>query len=748
MTTQVREQILIRTRNEGEQYNPVLVDDLINGLNDWRAVQDIVRLTFKALSDVVKSQGASLKEIEAQLPGKALKSEMSQCLLMKNNYTELTRSLSELTALVEGKMNTDDVYSIVEDKVSRNDLQYLLGAKASYEELQTSLSEKADLNEVQSELRALRAIIEEMNEENYRKFQLCASKRELQQVQTLAETKANKDEVTEALEEKANKQSVANALHRKSNKGEIEALIATKVETTEYNKLFESVQEIHSQLLLQIEKSENQRKNEKDEVETTLKLLQTSQKDSEIKYTSYFSKLESYTTSLKSKFEEMQNSTNTILQTSQKDIDNKLLSYFSKLESYNTFLKSKLEDLQNSTNISLNKKCEMRDLDKLIQNINRKADNDTLKDLSNTIQSELKEQMQIIIHESHKFQELLNEKCGKQDLNLKSLQNEIMQIYENIRNVSESSRVNLEEGIKSVHHYTGSKLEDVKGLRFEIEKIYREIEDIRHRNIEKSEFWKNIENKVDNRELKEYVDKYGKDMIKHLQINGEELKDLILRKEKELLSIIEKKIGIYEVNNLISESNTNRMQKISIEELYKDDRSIRNNHIKTDSCTDSLQKDLSRIRLELDGRISSFITEQNSLNEMLCSENCVARWIWRSGDVRTGFSIPWEIESVNTCPDNFIWEVGNTSVIAAAPGLYEITFAIFARKKPNIEVLVNGQAIFIEFNCAGKNWGRHSDGNIVAASTIDFITLPARARVSMTYSGELGAEGFIGLRKL
>ena len=31
---------------------------------------------------------------------------------------------------------------------------------------------------------------------------------------------------------------------------------------------------------------------------------------------------------------------------------------------------------------------------------------------------------------------------------------------------------------------------------------------------------------------------------------------------------------------------------------------------------------------------------------------------------------------------------------------------------------------------------------------IDFIALPARARISISYSGDVGAEGFLGLRKL
>ena len=31
-------------------------DDLLEGLHEWRPVQEIVRLTFKALHDVVKAQ--------------------------------------------------------------------------------------------------------------------------------------------------------------------------------------------------------------------------------------------------------------------------------------------------------------------------------------------------------------------------------------------------------------------------------------------------------------------------------------------------------------------------------------------------------------------------------------------------------------------------------------------------------------------------------------------------------------------
>lgn len=664
MTSPARDYTLIRSRIETDPYNPVLVEDLINGLNDWRSVQDIVRLTFKALSDVVKSQGASLKELELQVPAKATKSEISQCIMMKNNYTETIRTVSELKSAIEGKMSIDDVYSIVEEKVSRNDLQYLLGTKASYEELRSSLSEKADIREVQTELRALRAMIEEMNEENYRKFQQCASKRDLQQFETLIESKANKDEVTEALDEKANKQSVANALHRKSNKADMDALLQSKVETSEYVKLFEFVQEINSQVLMKAEKNE-------------MAAAQTAKKDSETKIFSYISNLENFTTSMK----------------------------------------TKLEDLQNL----LSMKSEVKDIEKLAFLIGKKADCDSVKDSISLAQREFKETFQTYKYDSLVQYDTLSEKYGKLESAVKKFQMDFTQVHESIRNVSESTRANLEEGVKSVHHYTGSKLEEISNFRIEIERLYREIDAIKHLLADKVK-----------------VDKDLHIFSRQLQHSSEDLKDLILRKEKELILMIDKKPGIHEITSLILENTMQKSHKFVVDEGKIS--SFRND--------DNLQKDLSRIRLELDDRISSFISEQSGLNEMLCSENCVARWLWRSGEVRSSFAVPWEVESVNTCPENYYWEVGSTSVIAVAPGLYEVAYGVFARKKPNIEVLVNGQAIFIEFNCAGKNWGRHNDGNVVAASVIDFVTLPARAKISMTYSGEPGAEGFIALRKL
>jgi hypothetical protein len=53
---------------ELDPYSPVIVEDLLQGVNEWRNIQDIIRLTFKALTDVVKAQGEGIREIEKIMP--------------------------------------------------------------------------------------------------------------------------------------------------------------------------------------------------------------------------------------------------------------------------------------------------------------------------------------------------------------------------------------------------------------------------------------------------------------------------------------------------------------------------------------------------------------------------------------------------------------------------------------------------------------------------------------------------------
>ena len=171
------------------------------------------------------------------------------------------------------------------------------------------------------------------------------------------------------------------------------------------------------------------------------------------------------------------------------------------------------------------------------------------------------------------------------------------------------------------------------------------------------------------------------------------------------------------------------------------------------SNTEEVNKALDEIHEEIDkvmvtkNELNEALQEQNQINEALCAENCSARWLWKSGELQNGFAIPWEIQTINTCPENFLWDEDKTMIMTVAPGLYELNFGFFSAKQPTIQVLVNGEPILSAVNTSSyvihhssgklKNTGKpHSQGNLTGLTMIDFIALPARARISLSYNGE------------
>jgi hypothetical protein len=76
--------------------------------------------------------------------------------------------------------------------------------------------------------------------------------------------------------------------------------------------------------------------------------------------------------------------------------------------------------------------------------------------------------------------------------------------------------------------------------------------------------------------------------------------------------------------------------------------------------------------------------------ERLLVEHILGRWQWKTGDLRAGGVVPWEIELSNFMPDNFIWEKDKTSILTITAGYYEVSLALFSRKRPSATLNVNG----------------------------------------------------------
>ena len=179
---------------------------------------------------------------------------------------------------------------------------------------------------------------------------------------------------------------------------------------------------------------------------------------------------------------------------------------------------------------------------------------------------------------------------------------------------------------------------------------------------------------------------------------------------------------------------------------------------------DDVNRSLLEVNRELALRptlteLNRVVGEQSLIMESLCSEHLLGRWIWKSGHTKGEKKlVPWNVQNINTNPENFVWEKDRTAITTTAPGLYEITFGFFTKKKPSVQLLVNGDPVLSAVNSSSyvvhHSSGRlapvaqHPAGNVTGLTLIDFLALPPNARISCSYQGEEGGEGFLGLRKM
>ena len=70
-------------------YSVTIVEDLLGGTGEWRSIEDIVRLTLKALTDVVKTQGVALREVENQLSNRPTRNELNDTMGTKAERREV-----------------------------------------------------------------------------------------------------------------------------------------------------------------------------------------------------------------------------------------------------------------------------------------------------------------------------------------------------------------------------------------------------------------------------------------------------------------------------------------------------------------------------------------------------------------------------------------------------------------------------------------------------------------------------------
>ena len=102
---------------------------------------------------------------------------------------------------------------------------------------------------------------------------------------------------------------------------------------------------------------------------------------------------------------------------------------------------------------------------------------------------------------------------------------------------------------------------------------------------------------------------------------------------------------------------------------------------------------------------------------------------------------------MNTDPSNFIRSGNKFEVVIMNEGLYEITFGVYGCKSPQIEICLNDEVISSSQKMLNpkldKLENRHSDGNVVGLTILDYFMFPFNSWIWVNFKGDVGYQGFI-----
>jgi hypothetical protein len=213
-------------------------------------------------------------------------------------------------------------------------------------------------------------------------------------------------------------------------------------------------------------------------------------------------------------------------------------------------------------------------------------------------------------------------------------------------------------------------------------------------------------------------------------------------------------------NECMNITNTN-MDNLNKEMLLNinNNKSQINSLLNSKVNIDELNISLNQIKKELNVKVNNIefknaMNNQAMINDIICNENQVGRWLWKSNK-KNKLAIPWDIQSVNTAPDNYLWEKNGINLNVINGGIYQISLGLYfnfnVNKKIQAQIIVNSDNVInVKNNNFNSDFYNNKGNNLKKMNSIsynDFILLKDNSKIIVTFSGEEGF-GFIGLKKL
>ena len=711
-------------------------------MNECNNVNEIIRVSLKSLTDTVKNQGLAIRDLSKKLSNKPSREEIDNYLKFKPNNEDVFQAINDLGNSLEQKMDKNEFMNYLNQKnnIGENN------CGNQYNELMDKFEKfKSDIF----------SKINKLENEVVKKDDFAILKNEL--------------------DNKANIIDMESALEAKEDKEKINFITKNIVDKTEINNMINNA----------INKNKKIGNND---FEQFLNGYQNDLKNLDEKLNN---KLD--INDFQNVFENMKQRVDNI----DNDLDRLIQSVKDQFQAVNFALNNLEDNCANKNDIIINmenilgNKIEKEQVDLLIT----RAKNNLL-DVINQFKSGENSNMKI-------FEENIQAKMDKMLLDNQSLLNEITNTNQNINNYFSQKQAEMDSLMDRMRTaLNNNEFQNKKEFSntFENKLLQRINEKL---DISKFEEFLNglkedLDNKLDiitmkktneeiineindkirqlytdiNKDLAQKINKNDLDIIlseNNLKINNNNetiTEKLSLTDFEDFVNNItlqlKQKLDINKFNNIISTFNTN------FENIHKDMNSkadIKNilDILKNKLDTDNFNNILNNIKKELGSKtpladFSSAMDNQAIINDTLCNENNIGRWLWKSGKVKNNLSIPWEVQIINTSNDNFLWEKDKSVIGIKEGGLYEVKMGFYADKKPMIQILINGEVIISAINSNSyvihqspggrmKGTGKASFGNVTGLTLVDFILLPDNAKLSISYTGETGI-GFLGLKKL
>ena len=454
----------------------------------------------------------------------------------------------------------------------------------------------------------------------------------------------------------------------------------------------------------------------------------------------------------------------------------------------------------NKVNVLLGKKASAKEAGQMKQALAKKVDYEAIQGMVGISKNDITSALQGIRKDFSALESLVANRLQILDQYFKEIEEDIMNVKNAVDLFKEDIKSEFSENERMIETKTiDMKTEAISEINLQkqdLDNFVTRVSEELNSKVDKQDLTDMRNNlaglmstKIDSGELNQAIRSSQTQISTNLGGLKDELKrtfdriemDLITRMDKyakssQLASIAEKKVSISKLDSYLAEHaskiDMNRTKNEILEEVNhlresfnkenidsksrwanKEDLTALGTLIDKKANIEAVNNLVKKLHAELRNKVSQegyeeLIHDQSIIKETLTNQTSLARWIWHSGTICPDNSIPWEEQSINTSTMNFLWESGKNFVLVIQEGIYEVCFGFFASRKPDIQLMVNYQPVISTSNMSRKGVHQRSQNVRTGVSCSEFVVLPAKSRVSVTYAGELGGQGFLSLKKL